>query len=77
MYWAFKTTLKLVDVNGKVQRLLYVVSAANDTEAKSEIERRFQEHEIYAYTVETIVAATQTEAALLNLPAGCVQLLGV
>jgi hypothetical protein len=76
MNWPFKTTVKFVDLDGREQRLFYAVSADNDLEAKSELERRLHGQEIHAYTVESVVAVTVAEAARLKLPAGCVQLLG-
>jgi len=45
-------------------------------EAKSELERRLRAEELLGYIVEDVVAATDKEAAQLNLPDGCVQLLG-
>ncbi len=77
MNWPFKTTVKFIDIDGREQRLHYAVSADNDREAKSELERRLHGQEIHGYTVESVVAVTVAEAATLKLPAGCVQLLGV
>jgi hypothetical protein len=76
MYRPFKTTVKFVDIDGRERRFEYAVSADSDTEAKSEIERRLWAQEIHGYTVESVIAATAAEAARMNLPAGCVQLLG-
>ncbi len=77
MLWPFKTTVRIEGIGGKAPRVHYIVSAADDREAKSEIERRLREQEIYGYAVESVIAATVIEAEGLNLPARCVQLVGV
>jgi hypothetical protein len=77
MLQAFKTTVKFTGLNGEAQRLHYAVSASGAAEATHEIERRLQGHEIYGYTVESVVAAKPPEAALLNVPDHCVQLLDI
>jgi hypothetical protein len=48
----------------------------SESEAKVELQRRLLGQEVFGYTVEDIVAATGKEAAQLNLPDDCVQLLG-
>jgi hypothetical protein len=45
------------------------------SEAKSELEKRFQGQEVFGYVVEQVEAATGHEAAQLGLPDGCVMLL--
>ena len=40
------------------------------------LERRLLGQEVFGYTVEDVVAATGMEAAQLQLPEGCIQLLG-
>jgi hypothetical protein len=75
--WPFKTTVKFEGVEGEAPRLYYAVSAANDAEAMSEIERRLHEQEIRGYSVESVTAASALEAEFLNLPPRCVQLVGV
>ena len=59
-----------------VVRLQYAVCAMSESEAKQELQRRLLGQDVFGYTVEDIVAATGKEAAQLNLPDGCVQLLG-
>ena len=76
MQWPFKTTIKFAGRDGNVVRLQYAVSAMSERDAKQELERRLLGQEVFGYTVEDIVAATGKEAAQLNLPDGCVQLLG-
>ncbi len=76
MFWPFKTTVRFVDRDGTIQRLHYAVSAGNWRDAKMELERRLLNQEVFGYTIEEIIASTGQEAATLNLPAGCVQLLG-
>ena len=72
MQWPFKTTVKFEGRDGHVVRLQYAVCAMSE----SELQRRLLGQEVFGYTVEDIVAATGKEAAQLNLPDGCVQLLG-
>jgi hypothetical protein len=76
MYRPFKTTVKFKSDDGREVRLRYLVSADNSIEAKCELERRFLNQEVFGYKIETIIPATSEEAAIFNLPAGCVQLLG-
>ena len=76
MQWPFKTTIKFAGRDGNVVRLQYAVSAMSEREAKQELERRLLGQEVFGYTVEDVVAATGMEAAQLQLPEGCIQLLG-
>jgi hypothetical protein len=76
MQWPFKTTVKFEGRDGHVVRLQYAVCAMSESEAKVELQRRLLGQEVFGYTVEDIVAATGKEAAQLNLPDDCVQLLG-
>jgi hypothetical protein len=76
MYWPFKATVKFVDDDGRELRLQYAVSAGDSLAAKCELERRFFSQEVFGYTIENPIAATKQEAAMFNLPAGCIQLLG-
>jgi hypothetical protein len=76
MHWPFKTTAKFLTNDGRELRLEYLVSANNSVAAKYERERRLIGREVFGYTIEKVELATKQEAALFNLPAGCVQLLG-
>ena len=76
MQWPFKTTVKFAGRDGNVVRLQYAVSAMSERDAKQELERRLLGQEVFGYTVEDVVAATGMEAAQLQLPEGCIQLLG-
>ena len=76
MYWPFKTTVKFATDDAQEIRLEYLVSANRSIGAKCELERRLIDQEVFGYIVEKVVAATTQEAAMFNLPSGCVQLLG-
>ena len=76
MHWPFKTTVKLTIDGAQEIRLEYLVSANSSIAAKCELERRLIDQEVFGYIVEKVVAATTQEAAMFNLPSGCVQLLG-
>ena len=76
MQWPFKTTVRFAADDGNVVRLQYAVSATSGSEAKGELERRLLGQEVFGYVIEDTVAATGQEAAQLNLPNGCIQLLG-
>ena len=76
MQWPFKTTVKFAARDGNVIRLQYAVSALSGSEAKSELQRRLLGQEVFGYVVEDVVAATGQEAAQLQLPDDCIQLLG-
>ena len=76
MSWPFKSTVKFTANDGRELRINYLVSAGNSLEAKAELKRRFLSLEIFGYRIERVVAATRQEAAIFNLPAGCIQMLG-
>jgi hypothetical protein len=76
MQWPFKTIVRFAGRDGNVVRLQYAVSASSGPEAKRELERRFLGQEVFGYIIENVVAASGQEAAQLNLPEGCIQLLG-
>ncbi len=75
MHWTFLTTVRFQNSDGDVVRLEYAVAANDTADATKELSRRFMDHEVFGYTIENIVAASDTEVASLNLPAGCVMLL--
>jgi hypothetical protein len=70
----FVTTVSFADRDGTV-RLQYAVSADSEREARSEIERRLINQEVYNYSIAEIRRATSSEAAELNLSAGSIKLL--
>jgi hypothetical protein len=75
MHWTFLTTVRFQNDDRGVVRLEYAVAANDTMEAKKELARRFLDHEVFGYTIENVVAASETQAASLNLPARCVMLL--
>jgi hypothetical protein len=76
MQWPFRTTVKFGSDDCPTKRLQYVVAAHNAAAAKAELERRLFGQEVFGYRVENVVAVTGAEAAQLNLPDGCIMLLG-
>jgi hypothetical protein len=70
----FVTTVLFAEREGTVH-LQYAVSAGNEREARSELERRLINQELYNYSIAEIRRATSREAAELNLSAGSIQLL--
>jgi hypothetical protein len=71
----FVTTVSFADSDGMTVHLQYGVAARNEREARSELERRLINQEVYSYSISEIRPATSSEAALLNLPAGSIRLL--
>jgi hypothetical protein len=71
----FVTTVSFADRDGMTVRLQYGIAASNEREARSELERRFINQEIYNYSIAEIRRATSSEAESLNLPAGSIILL--
>jgi hypothetical protein len=71
----FVTTVAFADHDGKTAHLQYGVSAGNEREARSELERRFLSQELYKFSILEIRRATSSEAAELNLSAGGIKLL--
>ena len=71
----FVTTVAFADRDGKTARLQYGVSAGSEREARSEIERRLLNQELYKFSILEIRRATSSEAASLNLSAGAIKLL--
>ena len=55
--------------------LQYGVAAPTEREARSELERRLINQEIYNYSISEIRRATSSEAESLNLPEGSIILL--
>jgi hypothetical protein len=55
--------------------LQYGVAAQSEREARSELQRRLINQEIYNYSISEIRPATSSEAQELNLPAGTIILL--
>jgi hypothetical protein len=71
----FVTTVAFADNDGKTAQLQYGVSAGNEREARSELERRFLSQELYKFSILEVRPATSSEAAALNLPVGAIKLL--
>ena len=75
MQVSFVTTVSFADRDGTAVHLQYGVSAGSETEARSEIERRLINQELYNYAILEIRRATSVEAASLDLAAGSIKLL--
>ena len=75
MHGTFLTTVRFQNDDSGVVRVEYAVAAKDTMEAKKELARRLMDHEVFGYTIENIVAASEGQAASLNLPARCVMLL--
>ena len=71
----FVTTVSFADRDGMTVDLQYGVAAPSEREARSELERRLINQEIYNYSISEIRRATSSEAESLNLPAGSIILL--
>jgi hypothetical protein len=71
----FVTTVSFADRDGMTVSLQYGVAAGSEREARSELERRLINQEVYNYSISEIRRATSSEAASLNLPAGSIRLL--
>jgi hypothetical protein len=75
MHVPFVTIVSFADRDGTAVHLQYGVSAGDETEARSEIERRMINQELFNYSILEIRRATSSEAACLDLPAGTIKLL--
>jgi hypothetical protein len=75
MQLPFVTTVSFAGRDGATVRLQYGVAAPNERTARSELERRLINQEIYNYSISEIRPATSSEAESLNLPAGAIRLL--
>jgi len=71
----FVTTVSFADRDGMTVHLQYGVAAPSEREARTELERRLINQEIYNYSISEIRQATSSEAESLNLPAGSIILL--
>jgi hypothetical protein len=71
----FVTTVSFADRDGATVNLQYGVAAPSEREARSELQRRLINQEIYNYSISEIRPATSSEAQELNLPAGSIILL--
>ena len=71
----FVTTVSFADSDGMTVYLQYGVAAPSEREARSELERRLINQEVYNYSISEIRPATSSEAESLNLPAGAIILL--
>ena len=75
MYVSFVTTVSFADRDGMTVNLEYGVSAGDAHEARSEIERRLINQELFNYSILEIRPATSNDVEALNLPAGGIKLL--
>jgi hypothetical protein len=75
MYMPFVTTVSFAGRDGVNVNLQYGVSAGNEAEARTEIQRRLINQEICNYSIIEVRRATHDEAELLDLPAGSIKLL--
>jgi hypothetical protein len=75
MHVPFVTTVSFADRDGLTVHLQYGVAAPTEREARSELERRLINQEIYNYSISEIRPATSREAESLNLPEGSIILL--
>ena len=71
----YVTTVSFADRDGVTVNLQYGVAAPSEREARSELQRRLINQEIYNYSISEIRPATSMEAQELNLPAGTIILL--
>jgi len=71
----FVTTVSFADRDGMTVHLQYGVAAPSERAARSELERRLINQEIYNYSISEIRPATSREAESLNLPEGAIILL--
>jgi hypothetical protein len=71
----FVSTVSFADRDGTAVRLQYGVSAGTETEARSELERRLINQELFNYSILEVRRATSVEAESLDLPAGTIKLL--
>jgi len=71
----FMTTVSFADRDGMTIHMQYGVAADSEREARSELERRLINQEVYNYSISEIRRATSSEAESLNLPAGSIILL--
>ena len=71
----YVTTVSFADRDGVTVNLQYGVAAPSEREARSELQRRLINQEIYNYSISEIRPATSSEAQELNLPAGTIILL--
>ena len=75
MHVPYVTTVSFADRDGLTVNLQYGVAAPSEREARSELQRRLINQEIYNYSISEIRPATSNEAKELNLPAGSIILL--
>jgi hypothetical protein len=75
MHVPYVTTVSFADRDGMTVNLQYGVAAPSEREARSELQRRLINQEIYNYSISEIRPATSSEAQELNLPAGTIILL--
>jgi hypothetical protein len=75
MHVPYVTTVSFADRDGVTVSLQYGVAAPSEKEARSELQRRLINQEIYNYSIKEIRPATSSEAQELKLTAGSIILL--
>jgi len=75
MHVPYVTTVSFADRDGVTVSLQYGVAAPSENEARSELQRRLINQEIYNYSIKEIRPATSREAQELKLAAGSIILL--
>ncbi|MGC1776300.1 MAG: hypothetical protein WBB34_00010 [Xanthobacteraceae bacterium] len=75
MQLPFVTTVSFADRDGMTVHLQYGVAAPSEREARTELQRRLINQEIYNYSISEVRQATSSEAKSFNLPAGSIILL--
>jgi hypothetical protein len=71
----FVTTVSFADRDGMTVHLQYGVAAHDEDEARTELERRLINQEVYNYSIREIRRATSSEAETLRLANGSIMLL--
>ena len=75
MHVPYVTTVSFADRDGMTVNLQYGVAADSEREARSELERRLINQEVYNYSISEIRRATSRKRQSLNLSAGSIILL--
>lgn len=71
----FVTTVSFADRDGMTVHLQYGVAAPSEREARSEIERRLINQEVFNFSISEVRRATSSEAKSLKLTTDSIVLL--
>ena len=71
----FVTTVSFADRDGMTVHLQYGVAAPSEREARSEIERRLINQEVFNFSISEVRRATSSEAESLKLTSDSIVLL--